>query len=155
MILAAASQCNNTIVVLHIPGAVDVESWIDHPNITAVIAPMLPGEQSGMSLPPLLFGDVSPSGKLVFTMAKSPEDYPVRFSHAVCSLLQWKELNLIFSSQQPNTIVDQPVHAPTSVFNESLNSKFLSFLDEPTGVDSILCFRRHHSRLQMVRQEQH
>lgn len=36
----------------------------------------LPGQESGSSLPPILFGSKSPSGKLPFTIAKTPEDYP-------------------------------------------------------------------------------
>lgn len=67
VINATASANNNTIVVLHIPGATIFGSWINNPNVTAIIAPMLPGEQTGPSLVSLLWGDVSPSGKLPFT----------------------------------------------------------------------------------------
>jgi beta-glucosidase len=67
IILATAAQCSNTVVVLHLPGAVNLEAFVDHPNITAILAPMLPGEQTGTSLVRLLYGDVNPSGKLPFT----------------------------------------------------------------------------------------
>lgn len=80
VIKATAAYCKNTIVVLHIPGPTLVEEWIDHPNVTAVLAAWLPGEQSGLSLTSLLWGDVSPSGKLVFTIGKSESDYPVSAS---------------------------------------------------------------------------
>ena len=36
LILAVAGNNKNTIVVAHSVGAVVMESWIDHPNITAV-----------------------------------------------------------------------------------------------------------------------
>lgn len=61
---------------MHIPGPVLVDAWIDHPNITAVVAPLLPGEQTGNALVSVLYGDISPSGKLPFTIAKREEDYP-------------------------------------------------------------------------------
>lgn len=61
---------------MHIPGPTLVESWIDHPNITAVLAPLLPGEQTGPSLVSILSGQISPSGALPFTIAKSVSDYP-------------------------------------------------------------------------------
>jgi beta-glucosidase len=65
-----------TQVVMHIPGPTVVDAWIDHPNITAVLAPLLPGEQTGPSLVSILYGDISPSGKLPFTIAKKASDYP-------------------------------------------------------------------------------
>lgn len=67
IILATAARCSNTVVVLHLPGAADLEAFADHPNITAILAPLLPGEQTGPSLVRLLYGDVNPSGKLPFT----------------------------------------------------------------------------------------
>lgn len=36
LIHAVASKNKNTIVIAHSVGAVIMESWIDHPNITAV-----------------------------------------------------------------------------------------------------------------------
>lgn len=67
IILATASRCNNTIVVLHLPGAANLEPFADHPNITAILVPLLPGEQTGTSITRLLYGTINPSGKLPFT----------------------------------------------------------------------------------------
>jgi beta-glucosidase len=67
IILETAANCNNTIVVLHVGGPVIVEAWIDNPNVTAVLAPLYPGEQTGPGLVDILWGDVSPSAKLPFT----------------------------------------------------------------------------------------
>ena len=73
-----------------------VEEWIDNPNVTAVIAAHYPGQESGDAIASVLFGDVSPSGRLPYTVAHSIDDYP------------------------PNTIVDDPqVTDPQSNFTES------------------------------------
>lgn len=73
-----------------------VEEWIDNPNVTAVIAAHYPGQESGDAIASVLFGDISPSGRLPYTIAHSIDDYP------------------------PNTIVDDPqVTDPQSDFTES------------------------------------
>lgn len=72
IVLQTAANCNNTIVVLHIGGPVIMEAWIDNPNVTAVVAPLFPGEQTGPGLVDILWGHVSPSAKLPFT-GKCPE----------------------------------------------------------------------------------
>ena len=50
--------------------------WIDHPNITAVLFAGLPGQESGNSLVDVLYGEYNPSGRLPYTIANSPLDYP-------------------------------------------------------------------------------
>ncbi|RDW61487.1 putative beta-glucosidase-related glycosidase [Coleophoma crateriformis] len=70
-----ASNCANTMVVLHTAGPRVVDAWIEHENITAVIYGGLPGQESGHSLVDVLYGDVTPSGKLVHTIAKQDSDY--------------------------------------------------------------------------------
>ncbi|KAI1344911.1 beta-glucosidase-related glycosidase [Xylariaceae sp. FL0016] len=70
-----AANCTNTMVVIHSAGIRTVDAWIDHPNITAVLYAGLPGQESGNSLVDVLWGDVSPSGKLPFTVAKQESDY--------------------------------------------------------------------------------
>ncbi|KAJ6133532.1 Glycoside hydrolase family 3 [Penicillium samsonianum] len=76
IILETAANCNNTIVVLHVGGPVIMEAWIDNPNVTAVLAPLYPGEQTGPGLVDILWGHVSPNAKLPFTVGKSESDYP-------------------------------------------------------------------------------
>lgn len=80
LILATAARCANTIVVQHVVGPVLVESWIDHPNVTAVLHAGLPGQESGNALVDVLFGDgpqaTNPSGRLPYTIAKQRDDYP-------------------------------------------------------------------------------
>lgn len=96
LIKTVASNNNNTIVILHTPGQVDVEEWINHPNVTAVVLAYLPGQEGGASLPPMLWGETNPSGKLPFTIGKKDSDYP------------------------PNTIVDTSVKNPVADFTEKL-----------------------------------
>ncbi|KAM7185755.1 putative beta-glucosidase M [Rhypophila sp. PSN 637] len=69
-----ASVCENTIVVVHSAG-IRVVPWIEHPNITAVLFAGLPGQESGHALTSILYGDVNPSGRLPYTVAKQEEDY--------------------------------------------------------------------------------
>lgn len=70
-----AKKCSNTIVTIHNAGIRLVEQWIDHPNVTAVIFAHLPGQDSGRALTQILYGDISPSGKLPYTVAKAESDY--------------------------------------------------------------------------------
>jgi hypothetical protein len=53
-----------------------MESWINHNNVTAVLMAHLPGQESGNALVDILFGEVNPSGKLPYTIAKAETDYP-------------------------------------------------------------------------------
>lgn len=70
-----ATQCANTIVVIHNAGVRLVDQWYDHENITAIIYAHLPGQDSGRSLVELLYGKQSPSGRLPYTVAKNESDY--------------------------------------------------------------------------------
>ena len=78
LINAVAALNNNTIVVVHSVGPAILEPWIDHPNVTAVVWANLPGQESGNSLVDVLYGDVNPSGRLPYTIAKSADDYPAQ-----------------------------------------------------------------------------
>jgi len=75
LILNVASKCANTVVVVHNAGIRLVDQWIEHPNITGVIMAHLPGQESGQALVKILYGEVSPSGKLPYTLAKNESDY--------------------------------------------------------------------------------
>ena len=69
------SECNNTIVVMHTVGAVDVSGFYDNPNVTAIIWAGIPGEQSGNSIADVLYGRINPGGKLPFTIGEKRPDY--------------------------------------------------------------------------------
>ncbi|RAH86226.1 putative beta-glucosidase [Aspergillus japonicus CBS 114.51] len=70
-----ASQCNNTMVIIHNAGIRPVDAWIEHPNITAVMYAHLPGQDSGAALVEVLYGKQSPSGRLPYTVARNASDY--------------------------------------------------------------------------------
>ncbi|KAF8486551.1 glycoside hydrolase superfamily [Gautieria morchelliformis] len=76
LITSTAAVCNNTIVVQHVVGPVLVETWIDHPNVTAVLHAGLPGQETGNAIVDVLFGAVNPSARLPYTIARARTDYP-------------------------------------------------------------------------------
>jgi Glycosyl hydrolase family 3 C-terminal domain len=78
LVQAVAANNNNTIVVVHSVGPMIVEPWIDHPNVTAVVWAGLGGTETGNALVDVLYGTVNPSGRLPYTIAKSPSDYPAQ-----------------------------------------------------------------------------
>jgi beta-glucosidase len=79
LIQDVANSCGkgngNVVVVIHTVGPVILENWISHPAIKAVLIANLPGQESGNSLVDILFGDINPSGRLPYTIAKKEEDY--------------------------------------------------------------------------------
>jgi len=71
-----ADFCNNTIVVTH-SGGVNSMPWADHPNVKAILAAHLPGEETGNSIVDILMGDAEPSGRLPYTIPKDEADYDI------------------------------------------------------------------------------
>jgi beta-glucosidase len=69
-----AATCPNTVVVLH-GAAPNVLPWADNPNITAILAAHLPGQETGNAIVDILWGDVNPSGRLPYTIAHDEADY--------------------------------------------------------------------------------
>lgn len=70
-----ATNCSNTVVVIHSAGIRTVDAWSDHPNVTAILYAGVPGQESGNAITDVLFGDVNPSGRLPYTVARSESDY--------------------------------------------------------------------------------
>jgi beta-glucosidase len=75
LILNVASQCKNTVVVFHNAGVRLVDSFVDHPNVTAIVFAHLPGQDSGKALISLLYGKENFSGRLPYTVARNESDY--------------------------------------------------------------------------------
>lgn len=72
-----ADNCANTVVVINTVGARLVDQWIEHDNVTALLYGSLLGQESGHSIIDVLYGDVNPSGRLIYTIAKNESDYNV------------------------------------------------------------------------------
>lgn len=49
--------------------------WRDNPNVTAILAAHIPGQESGDSIVDIRWGDVDPSGRLPYTIAHEDTDY--------------------------------------------------------------------------------
>lgn len=75
IIKRAAEKNSNNIVVVTSVGPVNLERWIDHPNITAVLFTTPGGQYTGQAISDVIFGDYNPSGRLPFTIAKKDDDY--------------------------------------------------------------------------------
>ncbi|PPQ72451.1 hypothetical protein CVT24_003117, partial [Panaeolus cyanescens] len=78
LVQAVAAANNNTIVIVNSVGPLIVEPWIEHPNVTAVVWAGLSGQEVGNSIADVLYGAWNPSGRLPYTIAKSPSDYPAQ-----------------------------------------------------------------------------
>ncbi|EWZ94110.1 putative beta-glucosidase G [Fusarium oxysporum] len=70
---AVSQKCNNTIVT-H-TGGPNNTPWADNPNVTAIIAGHLLGQEIGHSIADILWGDMNPSGKLPYTIAHNESDF--------------------------------------------------------------------------------
>lgn len=63
-----------TVVVLNNATPILMNDWISH--VPAVVEAFYPGQEGGRALAEILFGDISPSGKLPITLMKRWEDHP-------------------------------------------------------------------------------
>ena len=77
LVQSVASNCNNTIVVINTVGPRLVDQWIENENVTAVLYGSLLGQESGNSIVDVLYGDVNPSARLPYTIARNESDYNV------------------------------------------------------------------------------
>lgn len=70
-----AEKYSKVVVVVNSVGPVDMEQWINHKNIVSVIYTPPLGQFGGVALAEVLFGEVNPSGKLPFTIARKKLHY--------------------------------------------------------------------------------
>jgi len=77
------SQNPQTIVVLHGPSNFNMQNWIN--AVPGLIHAWYPGENGGLALGEILFGDVNPSGKLPVTMEKQLQDNPTTGNYPLIS----------------------------------------------------------------------
>ncbi len=64
------------IAVLNIGGIIDTTALLSNAAIRSILLAGQPGQDGGLAIADILVGDVTPSGKLVDTFAKSFGDYP-------------------------------------------------------------------------------
>jgi beta-glucosidase len=90
-IAAVAAANRNTVVVLETGGAVAMP-WLD--KVGAVIEAWYPGEQGAQAIARVLFGDVSPSGRLPVTfpasLTQAPRPEPAGYALAAKALADAK-----------------------------------------------------------------
>lgn len=94
LVLSVAANCNNTIVVINAAGPRLVDQWIENENVTGLIYGALLGEQSGNAIADVLYGDVNPSAKMVYTLAKNESDYK-QFEICYTAICDYDEGNYI------------------------------------------------------------
>ncbi|CAF3891013.1 unnamed protein product [Adineta steineri] len=75
LINTVAARCASTIVIVNSVAQLNLEGWIEHPNVTGVIWSGLSGPEYGPAIVDVLYGEYNPGGKLVFTIAKNDSDY--------------------------------------------------------------------------------
>ena len=73
-IIRVAAAANPKIVVITTTGAAVAMPWLD--QVRAVLHGWFPGQEAGAAFTDVLFGDVSPSGKLPVSFPKRLEDEP-------------------------------------------------------------------------------
>ena len=74
-LIEAAARSGKPMVVVIVSGsAIMTESWRKRTN--AILQVFYSGMEGGAALSRLLFGDVSPAGRLPFTVARNAHDYP-------------------------------------------------------------------------------
>ncbi len=76
LIQAVANENRNTIVVMQTLGCVEVEDFKNLENIPGILWTGYNGQAQGAAIPMVLFGDVTPGGKLNATWYKSVKDLP-------------------------------------------------------------------------------
>ncbi|KAF2703917.1 glycoside hydrolase family 3 protein [Pleomassaria siparia CBS 279.74] len=76
LIQDVAAKYTDVVVIVHTVGPILLEAWHDLPAVKAVLFAHLPGQEAGESLMQIIFGDVSPSGHLPYTIPKSEDNYP-------------------------------------------------------------------------------
>jgi beta-glucosidase len=77
LVAKVAAVGKPTIVVIHSVGPIILEKILALKSVVAIVWAGLPGQESGNALVDVLYGDVSPNGKLPYTIAKKEEDYGV------------------------------------------------------------------------------
>ena len=74
-LIQALAKTNKNLVVVYVGGSgIDMSAWND--DVPAILFSWYSGMEGGNALANVLYGDVNPSGKLPFSIAKHASDYP-------------------------------------------------------------------------------
>lgn len=74
-LIQAVSEENKNVVVVYVGGsAINMTAWEE--GVSAILFSWYSGMQGGKALANILYGEVNPSGKLPFSIARNDEDYP-------------------------------------------------------------------------------
>ncbi|KAG0160448.1 hypothetical protein PDIDSM_7977 [Penicillium digitatum] len=75
LVEAVTNLCPKRTVVITHSGCPNVMPWASNPDVVAILAAHYPGEESGNSIADVLWGDVNPSGRFPYTVARNATDY--------------------------------------------------------------------------------
>lgn len=81
MIAKVTKYFKKTVLVLNLPGMLDM-LFLDNYHFDAILQTYMPGMEAGNALVDILYGDVTPSGKLPDTWAKRNYEYPTNETFA-------------------------------------------------------------------------
>ncbi|WOH38176.1 glycoside hydrolase family 3 C-terminal domain-containing protein [Thalassotalea fonticola] len=74
-LIQALANTNENLVVVYVGGSgIDMSAWNE--KVPAILFSWYSGMEGGNALANILYGDVNPSGKLPFSIAKQASDYP-------------------------------------------------------------------------------
>lgn len=76
LVKAAAAKYSSVIVIAQTVGTLVLEEWHDLPSVKAVLFQHMPGQEAGEALTNVLYGDVSPSGHLPYSITYKEDDMP-------------------------------------------------------------------------------
>jgi beta-glucosidase len=110
LIRAAADFGKPLAVVIVAGSAVLVEDWID--ASPAALQTFYAGMEGGTALADILFGDVSPSARMPFSMARSPDHYPA-FDRAA--------REITYGPYHGYTLLEKNGHTPRFAFGHGLS----------------------------------
>ncbi|TKA68603.1 hypothetical protein B0A55_08915 [Friedmanniomyces simplex] len=115
-----AASCPNTVVVTH-SGGLNVLPFANNPNVTAILAAHLPGQEVGNSIVDILWGAVNPSGKLPYTIALNENDYSFADITNSTALLKTTDPNAWQSDFEERLLID---YRHFDYFNETVQYEF-------------------------------
>ena len=88
-LISAVASTGKPLVVVYIQGRT-MNMNLAAEKAQALLTAWYPGEQGGMGIADILFGDYSPAGRLPVSVPRSEGQLPVFSIHKVRSAIMWK-----------------------------------------------------------------